>query len=178
MWRMTMISTMPVVITAMEEVWTSRIHRLRGVRKVPPSRPSPPRMKALARSKPTQMTSSAPSMPARTSPVPPEASATFPLALTSNVANASGTAFIATTGYGYGDDFTVGLHERLLSLVGHQLDGTVSLGTALIAPLYVIAGTVFYDDVRVRKEAYDLELLAEELQPAATTNSINSTKPS
>ena len=63
MWRMTMISTMPVVITAMEEVWTSRIHRLRGVRKVPPRRPSPPRTMALARSKPTQITSSAPSMP-------------------------------------------------------------------------------------------------------------------
>ncbi len=30
---MTMTSTMPVVITAMEEVCTNRIHRLRGVRK-------------------------------------------------------------------------------------------------------------------------------------------------
>ena len=56
-----------------------------------------------------------------------------PAALTSNVANASGTAFIATTGYGYGDNFTVGLHERLLSLVGGQLDGTLSLGMALVA---------------------------------------------
>ena len=56
-----------------------------------------------------------------------------PAALTSNVANAAGAAFVATTGYGYGDDFTVGLHERLLSLVGHQLDGTLSLGMALVA---------------------------------------------
>ncbi len=47
MWRITMISTMPVVITAMEDVCTSRIHRLRGVRKLPPNRPSPSRRKPL-----------------------------------------------------------------------------------------------------------------------------------
>ena len=34
-WRMTMISTMPVLITAIAEVWTSRFQRLRGVRNTP-----------------------------------------------------------------------------------------------------------------------------------------------
>lgn len=38
------------------------------------------------------------------------------------------------------------------------------LGSSVIAPLYVIAGTLFYYDVRVRKEALDLELMAEALQ--------------
>ncbi len=47
MWRITMISTMLVVMTAMDEVCTSRIHKLRGVRKFPPNRPSPPRRKPL-----------------------------------------------------------------------------------------------------------------------------------
>ena len=37
MWRMTMTSTMPVAMTAIEEVWTSRFQRLRGVM----NRPSP-----------------------------------------------------------------------------------------------------------------------------------------
>ena len=37
MWRMTMTSTMPVAITAIDEVWTVRFQRLRGVR----NRPSP-----------------------------------------------------------------------------------------------------------------------------------------
>ena len=39
-WRMTMSSTMPVDMMAMEEVWTSRVQRLRGVRKEPPNRPT------------------------------------------------------------------------------------------------------------------------------------------
>ncbi len=38
------------------------------------------------------------------------------------------------------------------------------LGSALIAPLFVTGGTLFYYDVRVRKEAYDLELLASSLK--------------
>ncbi|PAW78819.1 MAG: hypothetical protein B9S32_05405 [Verrucomicrobia bacterium Tous-C9LFEB] len=42
------------------------------------------------------------------------------------------------------------------------------LGSALLAPLYVIGGTLFYYDVRVRKEAYDLELLAASLKPQTT----------
>ena len=37
MWRMTMTSTMPVAMTAIDEVWTDRFQRLRGVR----NRPSP-----------------------------------------------------------------------------------------------------------------------------------------
>ncbi len=34
------------------------------------------------------------------------------------------------------------------------------LSNSLVTPLYLIAGTVFYYDVRVRKEAYDLEMIA------------------
>ena len=62
-WRMTMISTMPVVITAMVDVCTSRIQRLRAVRNEPPKMPSPGRMTPLAMSKPTQMMMSAATMP-------------------------------------------------------------------------------------------------------------------
>ena len=36
-WRMTMMSTMPVAMIAIEDVWTLKFQRLRGVRK----RPSP-----------------------------------------------------------------------------------------------------------------------------------------
>ena len=36
MWRITMTSTMPDVITAIEDVWTSRFHKLRGVMNTPP----------------------------------------------------------------------------------------------------------------------------------------------
>lgn len=43
------------------------------------------------------------------------------------------------------------------------------LGGSLIQPLSVIGGTLFYYDVRVRKEAYDLELLANALQPSTIT---------
>ena len=31
-WRMTMMSTMPVAMIAIDDVWTLRFHRLRGVR--------------------------------------------------------------------------------------------------------------------------------------------------
>ncbi len=37
MWRMTMTSTMPVAMMAIEDVWTVKFHKLRGVR----NRPSP-----------------------------------------------------------------------------------------------------------------------------------------
>ena len=37
MWRMTMTSTMPVAMTAIDDVWTLKFHKLRGVR----NRPSP-----------------------------------------------------------------------------------------------------------------------------------------
>lgn len=40
MWRITMTSTMPVDMTAMEELWTDRFQRLRGVRNVPSARKS------------------------------------------------------------------------------------------------------------------------------------------
>ena len=36
-WRITMMSTMPVAMIAIEDVWTLKFQRLRGVRK----RPSP-----------------------------------------------------------------------------------------------------------------------------------------
>ena len=39
-WRMTMRSTMPVDMMAIDEVWTSSVQRLRGVRKEPPNRPT------------------------------------------------------------------------------------------------------------------------------------------
>ena len=64
MWRMTMTSTMPVVITAMVEVWTVRIQRLREVRNEPPKRPPlPGGVMPLMMSKPTQITASAAIMP-------------------------------------------------------------------------------------------------------------------
>jgi hypothetical protein len=44
---------------------------------------------------------------------------------------ARGAAFVATTGYGYGDQVSVGLQERLMTLFAGQLDGAVSLGDAL-----------------------------------------------
>ncbi|MEY2417216.1 MAG: hypothetical protein QOH53_2550, partial [Ilumatobacteraceae bacterium] len=44
---------------------------------------------------------------------------------------ARGAAFVATTGYGYGDQASVGLQERLMTLFAGQLDGAVSLGDAL-----------------------------------------------
>ncbi len=42
-----------------------------------------------------------------------------------------GGAFVTTTGYGYGDQVSVGLHERLMVLFAQQLDGAVSLGGAV-----------------------------------------------
>ena len=51
---------------------------------------------------------------------------TSPPALT-----ADGAVYVATTGYGYGDQVSVGLHERLLTLFAGELDGSVSLGDAL-----------------------------------------------
>ncbi len=42
MLRDTMMSTMPVAMTATEAVCTDRLKRLRGVRKLPPKMESPP----------------------------------------------------------------------------------------------------------------------------------------
>ncbi len=42
-----------------------------------------------------------------------------------------GAVYVATTGYGYGDQVSVGLQERLMTLFAGQLDGAVSLGDAL-----------------------------------------------
>ncbi|OWK25134.1 hypothetical protein AJ87_13950 [Rhizobium yanglingense] len=53
MLRVTITSTMPVAMTATDEVWTERFQRLRGVRKRPP----------VMIWKPIQMISSAPTMP-------------------------------------------------------------------------------------------------------------------
>ena len=44
---------------------------------------------------------------------------------------ARGAAYVATTGYGYGDQVSIGLQERLMTLFAAQLDGAVSLGDAL-----------------------------------------------
>ena len=44
---------------------------------------------------------------------------------------AGGAAYLASTGFGYGDQVTVGLQERLLQLFAAQLDGAVSLGEAV-----------------------------------------------
>ncbi len=49
MLRDTMMSTMPVAITATEAVCTDRLKRLRGVRKLPPKMESPPWPKTLER---------------------------------------------------------------------------------------------------------------------------------
>ena len=35
MWRMTMTSTIPVAMIAIDAVWTLKFHRLRGVRNTP-----------------------------------------------------------------------------------------------------------------------------------------------
>jgi hypothetical protein len=37
------------------------------------------------------------------------------------------------------------------------------LAGSLILPLYVIATTLFYYDIRIRREGFDLEFLAEQL---------------
>ena len=41
------------------------------------------------------------------------------------------------------------------------------LADSLILPLYVIATTLFYFDVRIRREGYDLELMAERMEDIA-----------
>ncbi len=45
---------------------------------------------------------------------------------------ARGAAYLAVTGFGYGDQNTVGLHERLMAFVAGNLDGTLTLGDAVI----------------------------------------------
>ncbi len=42
-----------------------------------------------------------------------------------------GAVYVAATGYGYGDEFSVGLQERLMTLFAGELDGAVSVGDAL-----------------------------------------------
>ena len=44
---------------------------------------------------------------------------------------ARGAVYLAATGYGYGDQISVGLQERLMTLFAGELDGSVSLGDAL-----------------------------------------------
>ena len=44
---------------------------------------------------------------------------------------ARGAVYVAATGYGYGDQVSVGLQERLMTLFAGELDGAVSLGDAL-----------------------------------------------
>ena len=44
-----------------------------------------------------------------------------------------GAAYVATTGYGFGDGVTVGLQERLMTLFSQGLDGSRSLGDAMVA---------------------------------------------
>src|SRR5271156_1127562 len=57
-WRMTMTSTMPVAMTAIDDVWTLKFHKLRGVR----NRPSPFCAQVIML-KPIQISASAPIMP-------------------------------------------------------------------------------------------------------------------
>ena len=52
--------------------------------------------------------------------------ADLPAALT-----ARGAVYLAATGYGYGDQVSVGLQERLMTLFAGELDGAVSVGDAL-----------------------------------------------
>ncbi len=42
-----------------------------------------------------------------------------------------GAVYVAASGYGYGDEFSVGLQERLMTLFAGELDGAVSVGDAL-----------------------------------------------
>ena len=44
---------------------------------------------------------------------------------------ARGAVYLASTGFGYGDQVSVGLQERLMTLFAAELDGAVSLGDAL-----------------------------------------------
>ena len=44
---------------------------------------------------------------------------------------ARGAVYVASTGFGYGDQVSVGLQERLMTLFATELDGAVSLGDAL-----------------------------------------------
>ena len=44
---------------------------------------------------------------------------------------ARGAVYLSTTGYGYGDQVSVGLHERLMVLFAGELDGSVSVGDAV-----------------------------------------------
>ena len=43
-----------------------------------------------------------------------------------------GAVYLATTGYGYGDLVSVGLHERLMALFAGHLDGTATIGQAAL----------------------------------------------
>ena len=45
---------------------------------------------------------------------------------------ARGAVYLATTGFGYGDEVSVGLHERLLTLFSAHLDGTMTIGAASV----------------------------------------------
>ena len=45
---------------------------------------------------------------------------------------ARGAVYLATTGFGYGDQASVGLHERLLTLFADQLTGRDTVGSAVV----------------------------------------------
>ena len=58
-------------------------------------------------------------------------------------------------------------NQNGLSTLGHFVNGLLEgLGAALVAPLMNAVTTVFYYDLRVRKEAFDLQVLAENLVTA------------
>ena len=59
-------------------------------------------------------------------------------------------------GLGIPDSPTINTLQQLLSFLGFNL----------VSPLYVLGATVFYYDVRVRREGYDLEVMARRLQAA------------
>jgi hypothetical protein len=51
-----------------------------------------------------------------------------------------------------------------IMLTTHLLD---FIGSSIVTPLYVTAATLFYFDIRIRREGFDLEVLAQDLEPDA-----------
>jgi hypothetical protein len=76
----------------------------------------------------------------------------------STAASADGRIWIGVTGFGYGDDGVVGLHERLFELYAGQLDGALSVGEALTAAEQEYFGTMgvygMYDEKVLESTAF------------------------
>jgi hypothetical protein len=65
-------------------------------------------------------------------------------------------------GLGIADSSTISTLQQLLYF----------MGVNLVSPLYVLGATVFYFDIRVRREGYDMEVMARRLQAAETARRI------